>query len=115
MFLGIVFWFVCVIFNSRNKATIKTGDNMNTVLSKLAKTSEWLNTKKLVLVYGELCRQSNKHGDVNFSARFECAKQLTQAGVKLKAFGRYTKQGSVILASVKQESRLLSNGWTKII
>lgn len=83
-------------------------------INKIAKTSEYLNTKKLVLVYGELCRQANKNGNINFSARFECAKALTGAGVKLKAFARYTKQGSTILASVKQESRLLANGWTKI-
>ena len=87
---------------------------MNTVFSKLAVTSEYLNTKKLVLVYGELCRQANKNGNVNFSARFECAKQLTQAGVKVKAFSRYTKQGTTILAHVKQEERLVANGWTKL-
>lgn len=86
---------------------------MNTVTSKLVNTSEYLNTQKTVLVYGELCRQANKHGDVNFSARFECAKQLTQSGVKVKAFCRYTKQGSTILAHVRQENRLLANGWTK--
>jgi len=86
---------------------------MNTVFSKLEVTSEYLNTRKMVLVYGELCRQSNKHGNVNFSARLECAKTLTQAGVKVKAFGRYTKQGVTVLAHVKQESRLLDNGWTK--
>lgn len=87
---------------------------MNTVLSKLAKTSEYLNTRKMVLVYGELCRQANKHGDINFSARLECAKELTKQGVKVKAFCRYTKQGQTVLASVKQEERLLSNGWAKI-
>lgn len=86
---------------------------MNTVFSKLAVTSEYLNTQKTVLVYGELCRQSNKNGNINFSTRFECAKQLTQAGVKVKAFCRYSKQGVTILAHVKQESRLLANGWTK--
>lgn len=86
---------------------------MNTVTSKLVNTSEYLNTQKTVLVYGELCRQANKHGDVNFSARFECAKELTKQGVKVKAFGRYTKQGSTILAHVRQENRLLANGWTK--
>ena len=87
---------------------------MNTVTSKLVSTSEYLNTQKTVLVYGELCRQSNKNGNVNFSARLECAKTLTQAGVKVKAFGRYSKQGTTILAHVKQESRLLVNGWTKL-
>jgi hypothetical protein len=87
---------------------------MNTVFSKLAVTSEYLNTQKIVLVYGELCRQANKSSDVNFSARLECAKQLTQSGVKVKAFGRYSKQGSTILAHVRQEKRLLSNGWTKL-
>ena len=87
---------------------------MNTVFSKLAKTSEYLNTQKTVLIYGELCRQSNKNGDVNFSARLECAKQLTAQGIKLKAFARYTKQGVTVLASVKQESRLLANGWAKL-
>ena len=84
-------------------------------LNKIAKTSEYLNTKKLVLVYGELCRQTNKNPDINFHARFECAKQLTSAGVKVKAFARYTKQGQTILASIKQESRLLAYGWAKII
>ena len=87
---------------------------MNTVFSKLEKTSDYLNTRKMVLIYGELCRQSNKNGNVNFSARLECAKELTKQGVKVKAFGRYSKQGSTILAHVKQESRLLSNGWTKL-
>lgn len=87
---------------------------MNTVFSKLEKTSDYLNTRKMVLIYGELCRQSNKNGNVNFSARLECAKQLTQAGVKVKAFCRYTKQGVTVLAHVKQENRLLSNGWTKL-
>ena len=87
---------------------------MNTVTSKLVSTSEYLNTRKIVLVYGELCRQANKHGDVNFSARLECAKELTKQGVKVKAFGRYTKQGSTILAHIRQEDRLLSNGWTKL-
>ncbi len=87
---------------------------MNTVTSKLAVTSEYLNTRKIVLVYGELCRQANKHGDVNFSARLECVKELTKQGVKVKAFGRYSKQGTTILAHVKQESRLLVNGWTKL-
>jgi len=86
---------------------------MNTVFSKLEVTSEYLNTRKMVLVYGELCRQSNKNGNVNFSARLECAKTLTQAGVKVKAFGRYTKQGVTVLAHVKQEDRLVANGWTK--
>ena len=84
-------------------------------LNKIAKTSEYLNTKKLVLVYGELCRQANKNPDINFHARFECAKQLTKEGVKMKAFARYTKQGQTILASVKQESGLLAYGWTKIV
>ena len=86
-------------------------------LNKIAKTSEYLNTKKLVLVYGELCRQANKNPDPdsNFHARFECAKQLTSAGVKVKAFARYTKQGQTILASTKQESGLLAYGWTKIV
>ena len=87
---------------------------MNTVFSKLAVTSEYLHTRKMVLVYGELCRQANKSPNVNFSARFECAKELTKQGVKIKAFGRYSKQGQTVLASVKQESRLLANGWTKI-
>ncbi len=87
---------------------------MNTVFSKLAVTSEYLNTRKIVLVYGELCRQANKSSDVNFSARFECAKELTKQGVKMKAFCRYSKQGATILAHVKQESRLLVNGWTKL-
>ena len=87
---------------------------MNTVTSKLVSTSEYLNTRKIVLVYGELCRQANKHGDVNFSARLECAKELTKQGVKVKAFGRYTKQGSTILAHIRQEDRLLSNGWTEL-
>jgi len=86
---------------------------MNTVFSKLEVTSEYLNTRKMVLVYGELCRQSNKNGNVNFSARLECAKTLTQDGVKVKAFGRYTKQGVTVLAHVKQEDRLVANGWTK--
>ena len=84
------------------------------VIDKIAKTSEYLNTKKLILVYGELCRQTNKNGNINFNARFECAKQLISAGVKVKAFARYTKQGQTILTSVKQESRLLADGWTKI-
>ncbi len=87
---------------------------MNTVFSKLVVTSEYLNTQKIVLVYGELCRQANKSSDVNFSARLECAKTLTQAAVKVKAFGRYSKQGTTILAHVKQENRLLANGWTKL-
>ena len=87
---------------------------MNTVFSKLAVTSEYLHTRKMVLVYGELCRQANKSPNVNFSARLECAKTLTQAGVKVNAFGRYSKQGTTILAHVKQESRLLVNGWTKL-
>lgn len=87
---------------------------MNTVFSKLAVTSEYLNTRKTVLIYGELCRQSNKNGNVNFLARLECAKELTKQGVKVKAFCRYTKQGQTVLASVKQESRLLANGWAKI-
>ena len=87
---------------------------MNAVFSKLAVTSEYLNTQKTVLVYGELCRQSNKKGNVNFSARLECAKTLTQSGVKVKAFGRYTKQGTTILAHAKQEERLVANGWTKL-
>jgi len=86
---------------------------MNTVFSKLVVTSEYLNTRKTILVYGELCRQSNKNGNVNFSARLECAKTLTQAGVKVKAFGRYTRQGVTVLAHVKQEDRLVANGWTK--
>lgn len=86
---------------------------MNTVTSKLAVTSEYLNTQKTVLVYGELCRQSNKNDNVNFSARFECAKELIKQGIKVKAFGRYSKKGTTILAHVKQETRLLSNGWTK--
>ena len=83
-------------------------------LDKIAKTSEYLNTKNLVLVYGELCRQANKNGNINFHARFECVKTLTNAGVKVKAFARYTKQGQTILASVKQEGRLLTNGWSKV-
>ena len=87
---------------------------MNTVFSKLAVTSEYLNTRKMVLVYGELCRQANKNGNVNFSARLECAKELTKQGVKVKAFGRYSKQGTTILAHIKQENRLLNNGWTKL-
>lgn len=87
---------------------------MNTVFSKLASTSEYLNTQKTVLIYGELCRQSNKNGNVNFSARLECVKTLMQAGVKVKAFGRYSKQGTTILAHAKQEDRLLSSGWTKL-
>ena len=84
-------------------------------LNKIAKTSEYLKTKKMVLVYGELCRQANKNPDINFHARFECAKQLTKEGVKMKAFARYTKQGQTILASIKQESGLLAYGWTKIV
>ena len=84
-------------------------------LNKIDKTRKYLNTKKLVLVYGELCRQANKNPDINFHARFECAKQLTSAGVKVKAFARYTKQGQTILASIKQESGLLAYGWTKIV
>ena len=84
-------------------------------LNKIAKTSEYLNTKNMVLVYGELCRQANKDPDINFHARFECAKQLTKEGVKMKAFARYTKQGKTILASIKQESGLLAYGWTKIV
>lgn len=87
---------------------------MNTVFSKLAVTSEYLNTQKTILVYGELCRQSNKNGNVNFSARLECVKELTKQGVKVKAFSRYTKQGTTILVHVRQESRLLTNGWTKL-
>lgn len=87
---------------------------MNTVFSKLAVTSEYLNTRKIVLVYGELCRQANKSPNVNFSARLECVKELTKQGVKVKAFCRYTKQGSTILAHVRQENRLLANGWTKL-
>ena len=87
---------------------------MNTVSNKLQQTSEYLNTRKTILVYGELCRQANKNGNVNFSARLECAKELTKQGVKVKAFGRYTKQGSTILAHVKQEERLVANGWTKL-
>lgn len=87
---------------------------MNTVTSKLVSTSEYLNTRKIVLVYGELCRQANKSSDVNFSARLECVKELTKQGVKVNAFGRYSKQGTTILAHVRQEKRLLSNGWTKI-
>ena len=83
-------------------------------LEKIAKTSEYLNTKKMVLVYGELCRQANKDPELNFHARFECAKQLTKEGVKIKAFARYTKQGQTILASIKQESGLLAYGWAKI-
>ena len=82
-------------------------------IDKIAKTSEYLNTKKLVLVYGELVRQE-RTGKDNFSSRFECAKSLIGVGVNVKAFARYTKQGSTILASVKQESRLLSNGWSKV-
>ena len=88
---------------------------MNTVFSKLTKTSEYLNTQKTVLIYGELCRQANKNGNINFSARLECAKELSKQGVKLKAFARYTKQGVTVLASVKQDSRLLSYGWTKLV
>ena len=84
-------------------------------LNKIVKTSEYLNTKNMVLVYGELCRQANKNPNINFHARLECAKQLTSAGVKVKAFARYTKQGQTILASIKQESRLLAYGWTKIV
>ena len=84
-------------------------------LNKIAETSEYLNTKKMVLVYGELCRQAKKDPDINFHARFECAKQLTKEGVKMKAFARYTKQGQTILASTKQESGLLAYGWTKIV
>ena len=87
---------------------------MNTVFSKLAVTSDYLNTRKTILVYGELCRQSNKNGNINFSARLECAKTLTKTGVKVKAFGRYTKQGTTILAHVKQENKLLANGWVKL-
>lgn len=86
---------------------------MNTVFSKLASTSEYLNTHKTILVYGELCRQSNKNGNVNFSARLECAKELTRQGVNVKAFGRYTRQGTTILAHVRQEERLVANGWIK--
>ena len=84
-------------------------------LNKIAKTSEYLNTKKMVLIYGELCRQANKNPDINFHARFECAKQLTKEGVKMKAFARYTKQGKTILASTKQEIGLLAYGWIKIV
>ena len=113
---GIVQWFI-VIYNWRHGVAIKQAfgaTKMNAVFSKLAVTSEYLNTRKMVLVYGELCRRSNKNGNVNFSARFECAKQLTQSGVKVNAFGRYSKQGSTILAHVRQENRLLANGWTKL-
>ena len=101
------------LYNSLT-AVLKGADNISTVISKLSKTSEYLNTQKIVLVYGELCRQANKHGDVNFSARLECAKELTKQGVKVKAFGRYSKQGTTILAHVKQENKLLANGWTKL-
>lgn len=83
------------------------------VIDKIQATSEYLNTKKLVLVYGELCRQQTKGHDT-FLTRFECAKALTSVGVKVKAFARYTKQGQTILASVKQENRLLANGWSKV-
>ena len=83
-------------------------------IEKIAKTSEYLNTKKMVLVYGELVRQQ-RAGEDTFNARFECAKSLTKAGVKVKAFARYSKQGQTIIASVKQETRLIESGWVKTI